>query len=95
MFRTAPAKSERARFSFHDRIDRFEMARIRRQRQVNHVPFGGFVVARKAEVIFDVAVAVDRFRGVNVFEFAEALYAFRRELSDIHVAGPLVAMLDE
>ena len=52
------------------RVDRLEVAGVRRQRQVDHVLVGRDVVGREAEVVLDVAVAADGL-GLVPLEFAE------------------------
>ena len=54
-----------------DRIDRLQVARVRRQRQVDRVARAADAIVGEAEVILHVAVAGHRVREVVVLELAE------------------------
>ena len=55
----------RARHAFHDGIDRFEVARIRRRAESStSSPASSLRVVRVAEVIFHVAIARDQCSGM-------------------------------
>ena len=56
---------------FDDRVDRFEMARIRRQGQVDLVSLCGDAIAGEAEVVLDVAVAHHRIGEIVFVELGE------------------------
>ena len=81
--------------SFDDRIDRFEMARIRGQRQLHRHAAGGLMRSFRAEVILDVAGALGRV-GVNVsFEFVEDLLVGLAEGIGQNVESPAMGHADD
>ncbi len=65
MFGVAADALAGARRAFHDRIDRFEMARVGRQTNLHFRAGSQFADGAIAEVIFHVAVAADEIRARN------------------------------
>jgi len=77
-----------------DRVDRLEMARVRRQRQVDRLPVGGHVVAREPEVILHVAIAAHRL-GQVLLELAEDHSIRLVQSVSQHVEPPAVRHADD
>ncbi len=63
-----------ARFALDHRVDGFEVTGVGREADVDFMPVEGGALGFIAEVIFYIAVSVDRIRGVVFGEFTENIF---------------------
>ena len=91
MFRVAADALPRAGRAFHDRVNRFEMAWVGCQTNLDLLTRREFAHAAVAEMIFHVAIAGDQIGNVVLAEFGEdELKRFAQEICE-HVKAAAVS----